>query len=245
MAYDQDDTQRSGNSSDTDDNRRRFLAGSAGAIGALGIGSAFGAQSVLGGDDDDEMDGEEPMEGAFEDDIAVLNFALTLEYLEAAFYRRGLNNLDKGDLMDDHVEELHHLDKLPKSYEQRIYDQLGVIQEHEEIHAETLVSIIEDRGGEPIDEPEFDFGTAVEDPVEFIQTAAVLEDTGVGAYAGAAPAIEDQDLVPPALSIHSVEGRHASFVRELGGQIGFPDVFDEALSKDEVLAAASQFIVEE
>lgn len=95
-----------------------------------------------------------------------------------------------------------------------------------------------------VDEPEFDFGTATEDPVEFLQTTALLETTGVSAYAGAAPLIENADLIPPALSIHSVEARHASFLNVLNGEIGFPDAFDEALTVDEVLDRAGPFIVD-
>ncbi|QLG29351.1 ferritin-like domain-containing protein [Halorarum halophilum] len=232
-----DDEHEQTQRSETDDGRRRFLTGSAGAIGALALGSAFGAQSVLASGDDHGTDTEEQTEDAFEDDVAILNYALTLEYLEAAFYRRALDNLNRNDLLSD------RLDELPESVRERIFEQLTVIQEHEEIHVEFLTEVITDLGGEPAEEPEFDFGSAVEEPVEFIRTAAVLEDTGVAAYAGAAPSIEDEDLVPPALSIHSVEARHASFVRELGGQIGFPDAFDEPLPRDAVLEAASQFIV--
>jgi len=230
-------------SPETDDSRRRFLAGSAGTVGALAVGSAVGVGSVLGGDDEDDGMADDSME--FEDDVAILNYALTLEYLEAAFYRRALENIDRDDLLCDLPEELAHFEEYSDEVLDEIYGRFEVIRDHEETHAETLATVIEDLGGEPIDEPEFDFGEAVEDPVTFIQTAAVLEDTGVGAYAGAAPFIENEDLVPPALSIHSVEARHASFVRELGGEIGFPDAFDEALSRDEVLEAAGQFIVEE
>ena len=85
---------------------------------------------------------------------------------------------------------------------------------------------------------------ATEQPVEFLQTAALLEATGAGAYAGAAPLIEDADLIPPALSIHSVEARHTSFQNVLNGEIGFPNAFDEALTVDEVLARAGPFIIE-
>jgi len=210
------------------------LAGSAGALGALTLGSAFGSGSALAEEHengDDETETEEPMEDMFEDDLAIPNYALTLEYLEAAFYGEALDNMDASDVTVEWADEL------PGSIQDRIYDRLTLIQEHEETHVEFLAGVIEDLGGEPVDEPEFDFGSAVEDPAEFIATAAVLEDTGVGAYAGAAPFIEDASLVPPALSIHSVEARHASFVRELGGEIGFPDAFDEALPKDQVLEA--------
>jgi len=239
---DQHDGRNAEQSPETDDSRRRFLAGSAGTVGALAVGGAFGVGSALGGDDEDDGASDGSME--FEDDVAILNYALTLEYLEAAFYRRALENLDRDDLLCDLPEELSHFGEYSDETLDEIYGRFEVIRDHEETHAETLATVIEDLGGEPIDEPEFDFGEAVEDPVAFIQTAAVLEDTGVAAYAGAAPSIENDDLVPPALSIHSVEARHASFVRELGGEIGFPNAFDEPLSRDEVLEAAGQFIVE-
>ncbi|ELY41545.1 hypothetical protein C496_09346 [Natronorubrum tibetense GA33] len=63
-------------------------------------------------------------------------------------------------------------------------------------------------------------------------------------HAGAAPFIENADLVPPALSIHNVEARHASFLRELNGEVGFPMAFDQPRSRSEVLELASGFIVE-
>jgi len=239
---DKHDGRNAEQSPETNDSRRRFLAGSAGAVGALAVGGAFGVGSALGGDDEDDEMSDDSME--FEDDVAILNYALTLEYLEAAFYRRALDNIERDDLLCDLPEELSHFEEYSDEVLDEIYGRFEVIRDHEETHAEVLSQTIEDLGGEPIDQPEFDFGEAVEDPVTFIQTAAVLEDTGVGAYAGAAPSIENDDLVPPALSIHSVEARHASFVREVGGQIGFPNAFDEPLPRDEVLEAAGQFIVE-
>ncbi|MCU4801928.1 ferritin-like domain-containing protein [Halobacteria archaeon HArc-gm2] len=237
VSHNDDDHGKSTQGAETNDSRRRFLAGSAGALGALTLGSAFGAQSALAEEHEDGTETEGPMEDVFEDDLAILNYALTLEYLEAAFYGEALDNMDADDVTVEWADEL------PESIRERVYDRLTVIQEHEETHVEFLTGVVEDLGGDPVDEPEFDFGSAVEEPAEFLSTAAVLEDTGVGAYAGAAPFIEDESLVPPALSIHSVEARHAAFVRELGGQIGFPDAFDEALPKDQVLEAASQFIV--
>ncbi|MFC6823432.1 ferritin-like domain-containing protein [Halopelagius fulvigenes] len=240
MEYDQNEDRERADGAETNDSRRRFLAGSAGALGAVALGGAFGTGSALATDNEsDESAPQEPMDDVFEDDIAVLNYALTLEYLEAAFYRRALEKMDQNELL------CNYLDVLPESVRERIYDELTVIRDHEETHVEYLTEVINDLGGEPVEEPEFDFGSTVEDPVEFIQTAAVLEDTGVGAYAGAAPSIENQDLVPPALSILSVEARHASFVRELAGEIGFPEAFDDPLPKDVVLERASQFIVEE
>lgn len=91
---------------------------------------------------------------------------------------------------------------------------------------------------------EFDFGTAVENPVGFIALGATIEDTGVAAYAGAGTVINNADLIPPALSIYSVEARNASFLRVLNGETGFPALFDQPMSRAEVEKAASQFIGE-
>ncbi len=221
--------------------RRRFLGGAAGALGVAGVGTAF-TMPVAAGDDYEAEGGDEPPEGVdseFDDDVDILNFARTLEFLEARFYEEALDNIDTDDLHD--VEGVKHLDDEVVEY---VYDEIEVIQEHEAIHAEVLGAVVEDLGGDAVEEPEFDFGDAVEDPTAFIETAAVLEDTGVAAYAGAAPQIEDADLVPPALSIHSVEGRHASFVRVVGGETGFPNAFDAPLSRADVEDAIEPFIVD-
>lgn len=222
--------------------RRSFLAASA-VVGA----GAFGAVPATAHEGDEEgMSGAMPptefvAAGAFEDDIDILNYARLLEFLEADFYRQGLDNISERDLVcSDPIQEFGD------PIQDRVYDDLQTILEHEETHAEVLGATIEDLGGEPIDEPEFEFGTAVENPAEFLALGAVLEDTGVGAYAGAGAVLPrfNEDLVPPALSIHSVEARHASFLRVLNGEIGFPAPFDQPLSPAEVKEAASQFIVQ-
>ncbi|WP_335999075.1 ferritin-like domain-containing protein [Halorientalis halophila] len=196
-------------------------------------------------DDDEDGDGDTPPsavvdEDTFEDDVEILNYALTLEFLEAEFYDRALDNLDESDLLA--VSPVEDLDAENRD---RIVDDLEIIRDQEETHAETLESVVEDLGEDPVAEPDFEFGSAVTDAEEFLATAAVLEDTGVAAYAGAAPAIEDPDLVPPALSIHSVEGRHASFVRTVGGEVGFPAAFDQPLPPETVRERAAQFIADD
>lgn len=233
--------------------RRSFLQlSAAGLAGASAVGAAgcLGASAGGEGDDDasddgegdDASDDEETDDDASDDevtDIDILNFALTLEYLEARFYREGLDNFGKSGL-DPGISE-----KLGGEARKEVIDELRVIQEHEEAHVEVLIDTINALGGTPIDEPTFDFGTATEDPTEFLQTAALLETTGVSAYAGAAPLIENEDLIPPALGIHSVEARHTSYLNVVNGETGFPNVIDEPQTMDEVLDAAGGFIVEE
>jgi len=76
-----------------------------------------------------------------------------------------------------------------------------------------------------------------------VAVAQALENTGVGAYTGAAASIADDDLLTAALTIHGVEARHASYLNILNGDAPFPDAFETPLSPDEVLAIAGPFIV--
>ena len=225
--------------------RRRFMATTA-AVGGGGLASAatVGGETQNGSDDGNGGSGEMESEDGSEDDgpsdVDILNFALKLEYLEARFYKEGLDTIGECELKNS-----MHLEQVGGSLQERAYDDLRVIQEHEESHVDVIAETVEDLGGDPIDEPEFDFGTATENTDEFLATAATLETTGVGAYAGAAPMIDNPDLIPPALSIHSVEARHSSFLNSLNAEIGFPEAFDEALTIEEVNERAGPFIVEE
>lgn len=230
---------------ETSNTRRRFVVGSAGAVGGIALGSAFATGAFAQDEADDGNDYEGPpsgsaTEGEFEDDLEILNYALTLEYLEAAFYQEGLENLTAGDIRDSET-----LESFGEGIHDRVVGDLAKIRDHEVAHVEVVGATVEDLGGDPVEEPTFDFGGATEDPDAFLATAKALENTGVSAYAGAAPSIENADLVPPALGIHSVEARHASFLNVLNGQVGFPEAFDDPLSRAEVLDIASGFIVDE
>lgn len=233
--------------------RRRFLTGSAGAVGGLALGGVFTSPVLAHDDEEDDEDEDEgdaagdepadappeaPVEDEFEDDVDILNYARLLEFLEASFYEEGLDNLSEDELL-----EAEPVADLGDPITDSLYDDLHTIKGHEKNHAETLGAVITSLGGEPIDEPEVDFGDAVEDPATFIATGAVLEDTGVGAYAGAAPYIENVGVVVGALSIHSVEARHASFLRELDGDVGFPSAYDQPLSRSTVVDLAGDFLV--
>lgn len=227
----------------TNNSRRRFMLGSAGAIGGVALGSAFATGALAQEDEVSEADVPpqgNATEGEFENDLEILNYALTLEYLEAEFYEEGLDNLGAGEIRNSDA-----LQDFDGAIRDRVVGDIATIRDHEVSHVETLTAVVEDLGGDPVEKPTFDFGGATGDPDAFLATAKALENTGVSAYAGAAPSIENADLVPPALSIHSVEARHASFLNVLNGMVGFPEPYDDPLSREEVLDIASGFIVDE
>jgi hypothetical protein len=161
--------------------------------------------------------------------VDVLNYALTLEHLEHAFYRDGL-------------EEFTAEDFTAAGYSANVYDYFGMIRDHEQEHVDTITKVITDLGGEPVAEAEYDFGYS--DLAGFVGVAQVLENTGVSAYQGAAQFLIDEDeLLTAALTIHGVEARHAAYLNGLQGESPFPDAVNPTLTPDEVLAAAGPFIV--
>ena len=92
--------------------------------------------------------------------------------------------------------------------------------------------MVSDLGGEPVGEAEYTF--EYESPETFIETAMILENTGVAAYKGAAPAIKNNDILSAAFGIHSVEARHAGFLNVLNQMSLYPNAVDEAKSPGEV-----------
>ena len=210
--------------------RRGLLSGGAklGAGGALALtlsGSPLlGLKSTFAQDDDATAEAMD--EAPFEDDIAVLNYALTLEHLEYAFYRDGIGNFTFG----------------ADPFGNSIDTYLAAIRDHEGAHVETLTQVITDLGGEPVAEAIYDFGYGT-DPQMFLMTAAALENTGVSAYDGAAQYLENADLLTAAGGIVSIEARHASYLNLITGELPFPDAFETAKSPAEILEIAGPFIV--
>jgi hypothetical protein len=153
-------------------------------------------------------------------DVDILNFALTLEYLEADFYKV------KGKSV--------HLSGEAKALAATFGDE-------ETEHAMALMKAITGAGGTPVKKPKFAF--PVTDQKSFLKLAYVLENTGVGAYNGAAPAISNSSLLAAAGSIVQVEARHAAAIAHLtGGKITPNGAFDKPLSMKQVLAKAGPLI---
>jgi hypothetical protein len=138
----------------------------------------------------------------------ILNFALTLEYLESTYYTMGLASSG-----------------LIPSTDSAIFMQ---ISKHETAHVALLQTTITSLGGVPVPKPNFDFtaGGTYADVFSNYQTFLALsnafEDTGVRAYKGQAAGLQGSGAVlTAALDIHSVEARHASEVRRLRGLKGW------------------------
>jgi hypothetical protein len=196
--------------------RRKFLAGSAAALAGGALMAVPGV--ALAKDDDGEN------KHGRVTDVEILNYALTLEYLEAAFYAAAIKN---------------------KAFSSDAYKTFATITgDHEAAHVAALKKLL---GSKAVKSPTFDFGPAVTDPATFAATAQVLEDTGVSAYAGQGPNIKTRAIVVAALSIHSVEARHAAWIRFLNtggagaaGKLPAPAGFDKAASERTVLAAVTK-----
>lgn len=197
--------------------------------------------------------------------VDVLNFALTLEHLEAEFYKMGVAAANLIPAADRTI--------------------FTTIRDHEVAHVEFLMGAL---GSRAVAKPTFDFTAGgmfnpFGDYTTFRLLAQAFEDTGVRAYKGQAPnLIENDQILQAALTIHSVEARHAAEVRRLNGlqgwiplsQPGLPaaaapvyqgeaettqmginvptrsgvsaeavsEAFDEPLTKEQVLAIAKPFI---
>lgn len=172
----------------------------------------------------------------FSSDVEVLNYALTLEHLEYAFYRDGLARFDQGDFTS-----AKFIRGFGGRIISRVYSNFVAIRAHEETHVDTLTDVISSLGGTPVQECNaYDFGYS--NVNEFVAVAQLLENTGVSAYTGAAHELENDDLLTAAATIATVEARHASYLNLINGDSPFPDAFDDPKAPAEILAAAGGFI---
>ncbi|MEJ7570265.1 MAG: ferritin-like domain-containing protein [Gaiellaceae bacterium] len=198
--------------------RASFLRKAGVGVGALAVGGAFAGAipNVARG------------QVIPQSDIAILNFALTLEYLEAAFYAQAnQNKILKGEL---------------NRYS-------TVLAQHENTHVQFLRKVL---GAKAVAKPKFDFKDTVTNPAKFAATAQVLEDTGVHAYLGQVPNIKTKAVLIGAGRILPVEARHAAWIRDIRFSGGTspdttpaPAAFEDGFSKAKILAAvnATGFIV--
>lgn len=155
-------------------------------------------------------------------DVQILNYALTLEHLEATFYVQGLQMFSARDLrLADQVRGAG------RRIRSSIYDYLGVIRDHEVEHVATLQAVISSLGGDPVPPCEYNFATtAFGSASQFLEVAQLLENTGVSAYDGAIAYVDSPALQTAEATIATVEARHASYLNLVNDDIPFPDAFD-------------------
>ena len=152
-------------------------------------------------------------------DVDILNFALTLEYLESTFYKEA---------------------KARAKVSGELKSLVNLLADDEQQHVEALTATIKKLGGKPVAEPKFDF--PYNNTAGFLKLAQTFEDTGVSAYNGAGPMIKSKEVLGAAGSIVQVEARHSAAIRLQNKEEPAPDAFDPSLEEAQVLKAVEPFI---
>jgi hypothetical protein len=160
--------------------------------------------------------------GLSRSDISILNYALVLEYLQASFYSEAERN---GALAGKAAEAAR------------------VVGAVERAHVKAFHKLL---GSEAVKRPLFNFQGTTEQERPFLKTAVAFEDLAVAAYKGQAPKLKSRPVLAAAVAIHSVEARHAAWMRELFVITPAVRAFDEPASRASVerLVASTHFIVE-
>jgi hypothetical protein len=148
--------------------------------------------------------------GLSKNDVSVLNSALSLEYLQAAFYTESERS---------------------KALKGRALEAAAQVGAVERAHVKAFHALL---GKKAIKRPRFDFQGVTEDPKAFLKTAVAFEDLAVEAYKGQAPRLESEQVLAAALGIHTVEARHAAWMRYLNGITPAAAAFDDPRPKEEI-----------
>jgi hypothetical protein len=182
--------------------RRRFLLVGAGGLAAL-LGLGAGEARALS-----------------KNDVDILNYALTLEYLQASFY----TDAERGGALRGNTARAARV--------------VGAV---ERAHVAAFLKLL---GKQAVKRPLFNFQGVTEDQRAFLKTAVAFEDLAVAAYKGQAPNLQSNQVLAAAVGIHSVEARHAAWMRQLFGIIPSAHAFDRAASREQItrIVASTHFI---
>jgi rubrerythrin len=203
--------------------RRRFMALTGGSTALAAFLAACGddsgtttttaSQSAGGGSSETAQFGK--------GDVGILNYALTLEYLETAFYADvAKSGLFKGS-------DLATIKKFGSEEAQ---------------HVAALTAAVKQLGGKPAPKPKTEF--PLKSARSVLELAGTVENLGAAAYLGQAANIQSPEVLASALAIHSVEGRHAAALNTLLGESIVPDgAFAKPADAKTVLESVEPFIV--
>jgi len=208
-----------------DSDRKRFLkmAGSAGAasfgafvLAACGSSSSSSSSSSTAA----APAATTASSSANTNDIGILNYALTLEYLETEFYAKVI---------------------AAKLFSGAVGSLIKTFGAQEATHVAALTAAIKQLGGTPVAKVEGKF--PITTAAATAELAYTVENLGASAYLGQAPLIQSKQVLAAALSIHSVEARHASTIGTLVKKSLTPDgAFAKPADMSEVLAAVKPFL---
>ena len=155
-------------------------------------------------------------------DVSILNYALVLEYLQASFYTEAERS---GALAGKTAQAAR------------------IVGATEREHVKAFLELL---GSKAVERPAFNFQGVTEQQQPFLKTAVAFEDLAVAAYKGQAPKLESRPVLAAAVGIHSVEARHAAWMRQLFGITPAVHAFDQPASRAKVnrIVASTHFIVQ-
>jgi rubrerythrin len=153
-------------------------------------------------------------------DQEILNYALVLEYLQAAFYTEA---------------------ERAKALTGRTAKAARVVGAVERAHVKAFRDLL---GRKAVGRPHFDFQGVTESNGPFLKTAVAFEDLAVAAYKGQARRVRSKAVLTSALGIHTVEARHAAWMRYLNGNTPAADAFDLPRTRKEIngIVASTNFV---
>ncbi len=204
----------------TNPSRRRFIRNSA----MLAVGSALAANSFTFAGV--SASSPKPISMAnlaqvSDGDLAILNYALTLEHLEAKAYAV--------------INASGLLSGTAAAY-------FKTFGGHESTHVDVLTKTIKDLGGTPVQAlASYNF-PKLNNQQEVLQYFHDVEELGAAAYLGQAPRLQNADLITAAVSIHNVEAQHAAALGDLIGVSPSP-VFGTPKTMEEVLAVVTPILM--
>jgi rubrerythrin len=201
--------------------RRRFLAVGGGSTALAAFLAACGSDSDTSSTTAMKPAAKSETAQFGKGDVGILNYALTLEYLETAFY---------ADVVKSGLFKGADLETIRK------------FGREEAEHVQALTQAVKSLGGKPAPEPKAEF--PLKSAKSVLELAGTVENLGAAAYLGQAANIESPEVLASALAIHSVEGRHAAALNTLLGKTVTPDgAFAKPADVKTVLQSVEPFIV--